>query len=117
MATYNKQKEKRQKILDQHNETAEPIPEIDLSKTFYVSKKKHRPKLQAPYSTVHPEKQDKTKITGKTDKQNETSTHLKFVKRIRKCTDKNTQQHKTSLQDDPIPGTSGTAIQDSTDSE
>lgn len=102
---YNKQKEKRQKILDKQNEKAESIPVIDPSSSLYVTRRKHRPKLSSPYSRLYPKKQNKTKIIGKTNKQNTTSTHLKFAKRLRNVKKRDILEIP-SLQDDPIPGTS-----------
>lgn len=101
---YLKNKAKAQQILEKRNENLNDPPQLEQT-DVYVKRSRPR-KTDPPYEKLSVEKQMQSKLFGKTQKANQTTAHVKKIKRLR---------HKSSLQDsdllDPIdpavPGPSG----------
>lgn len=101
---YLKNREKAQHVLDKRNENLSDPPDL-INKEIYLKRNRPR-KIDPPFEKIVVNEQNQNKISGTTQKQNQTTAHVKKVKRLR---------HVSSLQNsnimdcsDPnLPGPSG----------
>lgn len=99
---YLRNKNKAEKILDKRNADRDEPPSIEGEDVFV---RRNKPsKVDPLYQKISVETQDNTKITGKTDKNRQTTAHISKVRKLKPTS--SLQMPDSDNADEPQPGPS-----------